>query len=129
MAVVPQGTVATRVNVPNWNTLVNAINANSSGVPANLAEFSDGDATPSVGAGDTDTFRTANTGATSITTFDDGTDGQEIKIIINDANTTFVNGATLKYNSGGDITLAQHDVIKFTLNSTVWCCSGLNLNT
>jgi len=127
MAVVPQGTNATGVNPTNWNALVDAINANTAGIPATLTEFADGDTTPSVA--DTDTFRTANTGPTSITTFDDGTDGQEIKIIIDNANTTFVDGATLKLNAGSDLTPTQHDIIKFTLNSTVWCCSGYQQNT
>ncbi len=49
--------------------------------------FADADATPSV-AGGGKVFITANTGATTITDFDDGRAGQEIVVIINDGNTT-----------------------------------------
>jgi len=127
MSVVPQGTLSTEVSVINWNVLVDAINANTAGIPATLATFTDGDTTPSVTGAST--FRATNTGATSITTFDDGTDGQEIKILIDNGNTTFVDGATLKLNAGADLTPSQYDIIKFTLNSTVWCCSGYQQNT
>ena len=127
MAQVPQGTLATAVNPTNWNVLVDAINANSAGIPQTITTFTDGDTDPTVA--DTDKFVTGNTGATSITTFDDGTDGQRITITAGDGNTTFVNGATLKYNAGVDITLDQYDVIEFVLETTVWCCCSLSLNT
>lgn len=130
MALIPQGTLATKVWEVTWNALVDAINALTSGVPASIVEFADGDTDPSVDAAlATTMFRTANTGGTEITTFDDGADGQVITIIIDDANTTFINGATLKLPAGADLTPAQHDIIQFTLNSTVWCCSGYSQNS
>lgn len=54
----------------------------------------DGDTTPSV-ANDGRTLRTANTGATSITTFDDVSLGATFRVLFNDSNTTLVNSAGL----------------------------------
>ena len=53
---------------------------------------SDGDTTPSVDG--VATIYTQNTGATSITAFDDGDDGQVVDLVIIDANTTLVHSST-----------------------------------
>ena len=72
----------------------------------NSGTFSDGDTTPSVSSGNK--FRTSNTGATSITTFDDGTNGQTVRVLVQDANTTFVHSAS--FNLGGaNIVAAAND--------------------
>lgn len=81
--------------------------------------FSANDATPSVGGGSH--FVTANGSATSVTTFDDGTEGQEIHIRINDANTTLVNGATLVTGTGANISAVNGAIYTFEKRGTVWC--------
>ncbi len=86
--------------------------------------FSDGDTTPSVSAGRL--FVTANTGATSITTFDDGYDGQWIEVYVNDANTTFVDGATLILNGGGNFAAASGSTLSLRLRSSAWYEVGRN---
>lgn len=83
-----------------------------------VVTFAAGDTSPSVATGGV--FRTANTGATSITTFDDGRNGQRIVLIFKDANTTLVNGATLEINGDANFTGANGDVKEFVLDSTVW---------
>ena len=123
-----QGTNATAVNPTNWNELVDAINANSAGISSDgVASFPDADTTPSVA--DNKVFKTANTGATVITTFDDGTDGQRITIISDDGNTTITPGDPLKGNAGAALDLAQYDVVELILHGSVWCCTGYQQNT
>ena len=110
----------------DWNDQVDEIKdlVNGVGTPASFVDL---DTTPSVSVGRH--FKTANTGATSITTFDDGTNGKEITIIGGDALTTFVDGATLKLNAGSDLIIGQYDVIKFILDVTVWLCTSYQQNT
>lgn len=84
----------------------------------NPAGFTDGDATPSVASGGS--FFTQNTGATSITTFDDGVDGQVLEILSTDANTTFVNGATLKTNTGANVVTAASRLYRFKRINGIW---------
>ena len=84
----------------------------------NPAAFADGDATPSVSAGGS--FYTENTGATSITTFDDGVDGQVLEVLVNDAETTFVHGATLKTNTGVDVVSAISRIYRFKMIASIW---------
>ena len=63
--------------------------------------FADGDATPNVY--DKELFKTANTGATTITDFEDGYENQKITVVINDANTSIdFTGSNLKGNGGVD---------------------------
>jgi hypothetical protein len=52
--------------------------------------FTNLDATPSVANDVNGEWQTGNTGATNVTFFDDGLDGQRIKILFNDANTTII---------------------------------------
>lgn len=106
-----------------WNAMVVFIKFGT--VPP--VSFNDSDQTPSVA--DERHFKTANTGATSITTFDDGTNGQRITIIAGDDNTTIVPGATLKLNAGSELLLSTYDVIEFILDSTIWVCSSYSQNT
>ncbi len=125
---IAQGINATEVNPTTWNELVDAINANTAGISVDgVSAFADGDTDPSVA--DNKVFKTANTGATVITTFDDGTDGQRITIIADDANTTITPGATLKCNAGADLDLEQYDIVEFILHGSVWCCTSYQQNT
>ena len=82
--------------------------------------FSDGDTTPSVANGTV--FQTANTSGTTITTFDDGSAGQIIYVLIRDNNTDFSDGVNLQLSKGADFTSgATNDVISFIcLDGTVW---------
>ncbi len=84
----------------------------------NPAPFVDGDATPSVSEGGS--FYTENAGATSITTFDDGVDGQVVEILTTDANTTFVNGSTLKTNTGSDVAAPAARLWRFKRINSIW---------
>lgn len=89
---------------------------------AHRQNFAAGDTSPSVSSGSY--FRTANSGATVITTFDDGVLGQEITVEINDNNTTIdFTGTTLKGNGGADWTPASGDMMRCIFNGTNWLCS------
>jgi len=72
--------------------------------------FIDGDASPSVMDGNL--FTTANTGATTITNFDDGWQGQIIYIRCNDANTTLANNANIQTTTGANKLLVSGTVYK-----------------
>lgn len=84
--------------------------------------LTDGDATPSVdGLGN---LKTANTSATTITDFDDGFDGQEICVLIQDGNTTIdFTGTNLKGNVGADWTPANGDFMVCKYDGTNWYCA------
>ena len=86
-----------------------------------FATITASDATPSVKGGKY--FVTANTGATTITAFDDGIEGQEILVKIGDANTTIdFTGTTLKGNVGVDWTPGSGDFMRCTFDGTNWLC-------
>lgn len=82
------------------------------------------DATPSVARGRN--FKTANTQQTQVTTFDDGVDGQEITIRVDDSFTTFDftesglvgNGSVNHSASNGDQVHAKYDAAE-----GVWYCT------
>lgn len=88
--------------------------------------FTDGDTTPDVLTGKR--FKTANTGATSITDFDGGTGtlttGKEITILFTDANTTLVHSAALHLQGGVDYTAAVGDCIELIYDGTNWYEQG-----
>ena len=78
-----------------------------------VGTFTDADTTPSVDG--KRLWITANTtGATSVTTFDDGIAGQHITILFNDANTTLVHGSTLTLVSNSNFAAASGDTRFFT---------------
>lgn len=83
-----------------------------------VVTFAAGDTTPSVATGSV--FKTANGSATSITTFDDGRNGQRIVLIFGDSVTTLVNGATLEVSGDANYTGASGDTKEFLLDNTVW---------
>lgn len=66
--------------------------------------FADGDATPSLSSQDDHVhFKTANTGATVITNFDDAdASGMELTVLIMDVNTTIQNNANIGLQGGID---------------------------
>ncbi len=80
--------------------------------------FADADTSPTVVG--SRLFKTANTGATSITTFDNGVAGQRIDIIFGDGNTTLVDGASLVLRTGGNYTPAATDTWTGVYDGTVW---------
>ncbi len=86
--------------------------------------FSANDTTPSVyGTGTANRggdFVTANSSNTSITTFDDGWEGQLIRVRVNDTHTTFVNGATLVTGSGANLAAVSGIIYTFIKRGTVW---------
>lgn len=87
----------------------------------NRVAFSDSDATPSVRGGNM--FYTANTGATTITDFDDGYEGQVIRVEVADGNTTIdFTASGLKGNAGADWSPANGDHMTCVYNGTDWLC-------
>ena len=80
--------------------------------------FADADTTPSVAGGTS--WTSANTGATSITNFDDGTNGQVMFFRFGDANTTLVNGATIVTFDAANVTTANTVWISFHFDGGKW---------
>lgn len=81
--------------------------------------FADADATPDVSSGSY--WKTANTGATTITNFDSPLpDGQKIHVLFTDTNTTIQNNANIVLQSGRDFTGAVDDVKIFLYDETNW---------
>ena len=91
----------------------------TSGLAIGIGTFTDADTTPSVA-----NIRlgiTANTGATTVTTFDDGVIGQEVMIRFGDANTTLAHGSTLQLIGNANFTGATGDMKIFTTDDgTNW---------
>lgn len=86
-----------------------------------VTSFTDGDTTPSVYTNNV--FKTANTGATTITTFDNSVTGQPITILFGDSDTTIdFSGTNLKGNGGVDWTASQYDVLTGVYDGTNWYC-------
>jgi hypothetical protein len=82
-------------------------------------------ATPSVLSGNL--FKTGNGGATSITSFADGVEGQEIRVVL-DANTTVVHGSTIKLAGGSNLTGTANDTVALVYSSSVWYETGRSVN-
>ena len=79
-------------------------------------------ATPGVQGGNI--FKTANTGATTITNFGGAGPGQKIVVLIGDANTTVdFTGTNLKGNAGADWSPANGDWMECVYDGTEWYCS------
>lgn len=83
-----------------------------------VVTFSDADATPTVTQ--SNVFLTANTGATTITDFDDPVDGQVIKIVFGDGNTTLEHGSNIKLTNGGNWTFSTDDAVTLVSSGGVW---------
>lgn len=83
--------------------------------------FADGDTTPSVAQGRI--FKTANTGATTYTMLDDGSEGETIMFLFDDSNTTIdFTGTNLHGNGGVDFTGVQYDHMTGTYHGGHWYC-------
>lgn len=66
---------------------------------------------------------TLNTMATTISNFTGASAGQEIIVIVGDANTTFdFTGSNLKGNAGVNLAAAADDALYCTYNGTNWYC-------
>lgn len=94
----------------------NVFNTTSGAHPNLYKTFTDLDTTPSVAG--RKFFRTNNTGATTITMFDDGTPGQEITIYFADANTAITDGGNLKLNAA--FTSTADDTMRLIFTAGVW---------
>jgi hypothetical protein len=80
--------------------------------------FTSLDTSPSV-IGSSD-FVTANAGATSITTLDNGITGQAVYVRINDANTTFVNGSGIITTTGSNVAATNGRIYAFKYRGGNW---------
>ena len=90
-------------------------------ITSTITTFTNGDTTPSVSEGNI--FKTANTATTTITMFDDGIAGQEIKVIFGD-NLTVIDftGTNLKGNGGTNWFPATGDHMACIFDGTNWYC-------
>jgi hypothetical protein len=90
-----------------------------------LVTFAADDSSPSVLA--QHFFKTANVNPTTITMFDNGYIGQEIKVIIDDANTTIdFTGTNLKGNAGVDWSPSSGDFLTAVFDGTSWFCTCID---
>lgn len=62
---------------------------------------------------------TTNIGAITVTKFDDGADGQTIRVL-GDGFTTVANNANIKTNTGANKLLLANKVYRFTYFNSVW---------
>jgi hypothetical protein len=84
----------------------------------NRITFTNGDTTPSVSGGYF--FVEANTGATTITNFDDAQDGQEIPILFTTGNTTIQDNANIQLVGGANFVGSANDILKLKRVGTVF---------
>ena len=75
------------------------------------ATATDADTTPTVA--NSSTLYLANTGATSITDFDNGTEGQILEVIATNANTTLVHSANLTLTGSTNIAMTAYSSVTF----------------
>jgi len=80
--------------------------------------FTDADTSPSV-KGRT-FYQASNTGATTITTFDDGFVGQEITVFASNGNTTLGHGGGINTPTGAGVTIASGGSVTLRRNASVW---------
>ena len=95
---------------------VQSITNSDSGIIQSV--FVDGDTTPDVSLNVP--FLTVNTGATSITTFDNGLTNQILVLTFGDANTTLVDGATLQLHGGDNFVSTTVDTMILIYEGTKW---------
>jgi hypothetical protein len=82
-----------------------------------VSSFTNADTTPDVSGG-WRIFSTANTGGTTITTFDKGYPGQAITIIFTDANTTISEANNIKLSAA--FTSTADDTMSLVYDGTNW---------
>lgn len=115
----------------DWDEMVALIKTDA--IP--IVTFADGDATPSVAGvsagliSGAKTFKTANTGATQITNFIGGTEGQLVTVMAGDGFTEIVPNGSIKCNAGSTLTLGQYDTVSFRLIDGIWVCIGYQQNS
>lgn len=87
-------------------------------------KFAANASTPSVRTGAT-MYQTANTAATTITSFADGYPAQEIRVVVKDAFTTFgfAAGGNLSGNNGANYVAAAGDFLRANYDGAKWYCS------
>ena len=61
-----------------------------------------------------------DTSATTVTTFDDGFDGQRLTVLFNTANTTLQNGSALRLSSAANVTPTANSAMSFVSKNNVW---------
>ena len=83
-----------------------------------IVTFVIADATPSVAGGNR--FKEVNTAPTTITAFDDGTDGQILIILFTTGNTTIQDGANLQLNGGVNFVGSANDILELVRFDTIW---------
>lgn len=93
-----------------------------------MLTFTNGDLTPSVRG--RRLCRTANTTAKTISMLDDGAEGQEVKVLFNDNNTTVdFTGTHLKGNGGVDWAPKQYDYMDCVFDGIDWYCKVVDCTT
>ena len=115
------------------SVFVTQVNSGSS--ISHIRAFTSRDTSPSVEAGSL--FVTANTRATSISAFDDPTEGQQITIIIKDTHTDFTNGGVggkganrlVLSGNANWIAATTGDTISFVHNDGIWIETNRSDNT
>lgn len=112
--------IATQVGFDATQTNPNIVKIGLSG--GRVGVYTAADTTPSV-YGVTQMDLT-NGGATSITDFDDGENGQEVTLWFNDGNTTLVNGANLLLNGASNKTGTANDVLRIVRRNNKWYQAG-----
>lgn len=66
-------------------------------------------------------WKTANSVATNVTGFDEGSEGQEILVWSTDVNTTFVHSAGLRMKGGVNVTMTVNETRRFdTVDGVNW---------
>ena len=81
--------------------------------------FTDGDTTPSVDGGTC--FKFANTGATTITNFDDAYEGKQITLV-GDGNTTLTHGVNIVCPMARNFLVKSGEAFTFQYSNSVWRC-------
>lgn len=114
-------------------TLTQVVHANVDAGPSNIVQenyptatqgFTANDATPSVGNDLCGMWATANNSPTTITMFHDGYVGQQIKVIVNDAVTTFdFSGTNIRGNGGVDWAAGAGDWLEAFFDGVDWYCA------
>jgi len=120
---IPNAPRTASADFDGWlNQFVEYVRIMFKGKLSEFATFTDGDATPDVGDGNF--FKTANTGATTITMFDGGSNGQVIRVIFGDSDTTIdFTGTNLEGNGGSDWSPTTNDHMTCVFDGTNWFCT------
>ena len=98
-----------------------ALNSRPATFGTGAATFADQDTTPEIGS--SSLFHASNTIATTITMFDGGVVGREVKVIFTNNNTTIdFTGTNLKGNGGANWNPTTFDHMTCVFDGTYWYC-------